>query len=252
MPAFVPVLGAPFTALRPLAPRIATARVRVSRACRVRPALMLAGAAQKKTVRVGEVVAVERGRGRVSIARVTGVSSAGDTVDVQLLDEFVKELYVQGKEPSTFERTENVRPVVSEYVPTQNGWIVLNQDLDVIKNEFAARDLKSATEPTVVVTEAAKRELDPAALEKQLFPRPTKSQALIGAALSVPLAALCYSAFAGARQAYSANPRGEELMSGAANRQILLFLSAFGSVGALVVGCALLLYALGGAAPDDE
>ncbi|PXF44649.1 hypothetical protein BWQ96_05591 [Gracilariopsis chorda] len=199
---------------------------------------------EKTVIQVGQVVAVETARGLVDIARVTGMSSSGDTVDILVLEEFVKEMYVESKQSPTYERIENVRPVISEYVPSQQGWIVLNQDLQTAKNYFEQRALSGAPkERTVEVTAPPPRELNAEALERQYF-TPSKSQAFFGAALSVPLSALCYSAFAGARQTYQANPAGEDLLSGQIFRKLVLLVTAAGSVSALVVGCALLLYAL--------
>lgn len=193
------------------------------------------------TVKVGDIVAVQEGT-RVSLARVTGVAASGDTVDIAVLEEFVRELYVEGKGDATYASAESVRPVRSEYVPSQRGWIVLNQDLDAAKTYFDSKpaDMRGR----VVVEEAPKRELDPEALKKQSFPRPTREQAFFGAAFSVPLAAILYAGFASAREAYRANPGGEELMSGPVFRQIVMFASFSGAVASLVVGCSLLLYAL--------
>lgn len=199
--------------------------------------------ASKEVVKVGQVVAIERGRGRVDLARVTGMSSSGDTVDLVLLEEFVKEMYVQSKSPSTYEAIENVRPIISEYVPSQQGWIVLNQDLKTVKNYFEQRELEDVKERTVVIEAAPKEQLDEAALKRQFF-QPSKTQAFYGAALSIPVSALCYSAFASSRKVYEANPAGEELLSGDVFRKLVLFSTGAGSVAALVIGCALFLYAL--------
>ena len=205
--------------------------------------------ASKQIVQTGQVVAVERGRGIVDLARVTGVSSSGDTVDIVLLEEFVKEMYVQSKQPPTYEPVENVRPVVHEYVPSQQGWIVLNQDLQTVKDYFDVRASEQMTERSVVVTEAPRKELDQSALERQYF-RPTKAQAFWGAVSSLPLSALCYSAFASARQSYAVNPAGDDLLSGQIFRKLVLFTSGAASAGALIVGCSLLLY--GFSKTDDE
>jgi hypothetical protein len=194
-------------------------------------------------------VVVERGRGIVDIARVTGASSDGKTVDVVLLAQFVKEMYVEGPDARrTYERIEDVRVVPAEFAPVQQGWIVLDADLALVKQEFAARVVGSEKTATVVVTDAPKTVLTEDALRSQRgFPRPTKTQALVGAALSLPVASLMYSGFAGARQAYVANPVGDDAASAAAFRQAILLMSSGGAVLALIVGSSLLIYALGGA-----
>jgi hypothetical protein len=203
-------------------------------------------------VKVGSIVAVERGRGRVDLARVSGVAADGGTVDVVVLKEFVREMYVEGGGGPTYERIEDVRAVPAEYVATQEGWIVLEHDLTRVKNEFAARAPGEANEPTVVITAEEKRELSEDALRSQRgFPKPTKAQALIGAAMCLPIAAWSYSGFAGARLAYSASPIGGDASAGAI-RQAILFAYSSGSVLTLVVGSALLLYAFGGAADAEE
>lgn len=193
------------------------------------------------TVKVGEIVAVQDGK-RVSIARVTGVASSGDTVDVAILEEFVRELYVEGKGDRTYASAESVRPVRAEYVSSQQGWIVLNQDLAAAQTYFDSRpaDMRGR----VVVEEAPRKELDPEALKKQGFPKPTREQAFLGAALSVPLSALFYAGFASARETYRANPGGEELMSGAFFRQVVMFTTFSAAVASLIIGCSLFLYAL--------
>lgn len=202
-------------------------------------------------VRVGDVVAVERGQGIVEVARVTGVDSSGSTVDIIPLEPFVSELYVEGKSAPTYEYTKNVRKIVSEYVPSQNGWIVLDADLSTVRNEFATARLEHKEE-TVDVLEAPRRELPPEALLPQPFPKPTRTQAFIGAALTVPVASLAYTSFAGARSAYLANPVPEDFATSAAFRQVVLFLSASATIGSLLVGGALLFYALTEAAPDES
>jgi hypothetical protein len=209
-------------------------------------------AAVREPVRVGSVVAVERGRGQVDLARVAGVAADGATVDLVVLKEFVREMYVDGGGGATYERIENVRAVASEYVPAQEGWIVLDQDLADVKVQFAARAPGGQNLPTVVITAEQTKELSEEALRSQRgFPKPTKVQALVGAATCLPLAAWAYSGFAGAREAYNANPVGQDAAEGAI-RQTIIFAYSSGVVLCLVVGSALLLYALGGAADAES
>lgn len=208
---------------------------------RLRRAAIAASGSAPATVRVGSIVAAQEGA-LVTIARVTGVAASGDTVDIQPLEEFVRELYVPGKARPTYAAAASVRPVRAEYVPSQGGWIVLAQDVAAARTYFESRPLEMRGK--VVVEEAPKKVLTEEMLQKQRFPRPTRAQAWVGAAISAPLAALLYAGFASAREAYRANPAGEELMSGAAFRQIVMFVSFAGSVGSLVIGCSLLLYAL--------
>ena len=202
-------------------------------------------------VQIGDIVAVERGPGLVDVARVTGVDASGSTVDIELLEPFVKELYVAGKHPETFESAANVRRVRSEYVPSQDGWIVLDTDLDHVRAEFQATRVSKASREKVQVLEAPKKELSPEALQKQLFPKPTRSQAILGAALSVPIAAITYAAYASASKAYEANPVGEDFATSATFRQLVLFLTGSARVMSLVDGCALPYYAFSGEATES-
>ncbi|CAN8075495.1 unnamed protein product [Agarophyton chilense] len=206
---------------------------------------------EKHTVQVGEVVAVATGKGRVDLARISAVSSSGDTVDITLLEEFVKEMYIESKQPPSYERVENIRPITSEYVPAQQGWIILNQDFQTAKNYFEQRAQNGVKQRTVEVTAPPPVQLSEESLKRQVF-TPTRAQAFLAAALSLPLSALCYSAFAAARQTYQANPAGEDLLGGQVFRSLVLFATAGTSVSALVVGSALFLYGLSKSDQSDE
>lgn len=211
----------------------------------------VSGFGRQKPVSVGSIVAVERGRGRVDIARVAGVSSDGNTVDISVMKEYVKEMYVDAGEPTTYERLEDVREVRSEFAPSQDGWIVLEQDISAVKQEFEARASSNEKKSTtVIITSEEKRPIDDAAFRRQsAFPKPTKLQALFGAALSVPIAAMLYAVYSGAKNAYEGSSVNDEA-SAAALRQIALLSASTGTVVVLVAGAGLLLYALSGAAED--
>lgn len=198
----------------------------------------------KQIVQVGQVVAVERGRGNVNIARITAVSSSGDTVDIVVLRQIVKEMYAVSKEGPTYEPVVNVRPVISEFVPSQEAWIVLDRDLEPVKSFFETRALSNqAPQQTVQINAAPPRVLSPEALKRQFF-TPTKTQAFWGALLSLPLSALFYSLFASARRVYSQNPAGEDFLSGELFRKIVLYVACTASVSALLIGSSLFLYAI--------
>lgn len=235
---FVPCLALPLRP-SPLVRGRASAFPRVVRRRARRAAFAASGS--PPTVQVGSIVAAQEGA-RVTIARVTGVASSGDTVDIQPLEEFVRDLYVAGKAAPTYAPAASVRAVRAEFVPSQQGWIVLAQDVDVARTYFESRPAEMRG--NVVVEDAPKKVITEEMLQKQRFPKPTRAQAWAGAAISAPLAALFYAGFASVREAYQANPAGEELMSGATSRQIIMFASFAGSVGSLVVGCSLFLYAL--------
>lgn len=158
----------------------------------------------------------------------------------------MRELYVEGKAEETYARAELVRPVRAEYIPSQQGWIVLNDDLQPVKNYFNIRETSFDKAERTVVIPADKPELSPEALQKQLFPKPTKGQAFAGAALSLPVAAAFYATFGAARDAYLANPAGEELLSGEVFRNAVLFTTFGAAVSTLLVGAYLLVYALSG------
>lgn len=214
------------------------------RACFPRrpPAATASSPSRPPTVQVGDIVAAQLGSTQVSVARVTGVAASGDTVDIEPLEEFVRELYVPGKAEATYARADAVRPVRAEFVPSQQGWIVLAQDLDTAKNYFEARAVGGAER--VVVAAETPRELPPEALERQGFPAPTRTQAFAGAALSVPIAAAFYSGFGAAKTAYEANPVGEELLTGEVSRGVVQLALGGTSAATLLVGIFLLFYAL--------
>lgn len=239
-PCFLPCIGLPLRQHSSAQPvQVLRRRAHPPRRVRVRTAPRAAERAP--SVKVGDIVATQEGT-RVTIARVTGVASSGDTVDIQPLEEFVRELYVPGKAAATYTAASSVRPVRAEYVPSQEGWIVLNQDVEDARTYFTSKP--AGLRGKVQVEDAPKKEITEEMLKSQRFLKPTRTQAWFGAALSLPLAALLYAGFASAREAYQANPGGEELMSGAVFRQIVMFASFSGSVASLVVGCSLFLYAL--------
>lgn len=203
----------------------------------------------KSVIKVGQVVAVQRGssesarKSRPELAVVTGAASSGETVDVKPLKAFVKELYVASSDESTFEKAGDIRVVPSEYVATQDGWIVLDQDLDAAANYFDSRFSSSNNDATEsVVVETDRTPLSEDAKKRQVF-RPSKQQAYLASALSLPLAAGLYSAFSSAREMYESSPVGTEFVNGSFFRTLVLFVTAGGSVASLIVGSALFLYA---------
>ena len=201
-----------------------------------------------RTILVGDVVAISRNEGvNVNIGRVTSVYSSGETVDIEPLREFVRELYVSGDETS-YERVEHIRKVESVFVSSQNGWIVLDVDVEKARGEFRAEKKETQQKSEVVVKEAPRKQLSEEALKRQFFPRPTKGQALTGAALSVPVAAVAYAYFVKARELFAGDTIQDGLKDVFAVRTALLLGSAAAVLGSLVVGCALFLYAVGGEA----
>lgn len=199
---------------------------------------------RKTPVVVGGVVAVRAGS-QIDICRVTDVAGGGGSVDVVPLKEFVRELYVTDPDArATYARADDVWTVKAEWVASQDGWIVLDADVETARAEFRAADLAAAA-PAVVV-EAGKmgrRELGEEALKRDRgfgFRAPTRGEAAWGAALCLPIAAACYSAYAGARGAFESG-------TGAGLEGAVLFGAGAGSVGSLVVGGALAIYAAVGA-----
>lgn len=204
--------------------------------------------AGKSVIKEGQVVAVQRGKSesakkrRPELAVVTGAASSGETVDVKPLKAFVKELYVTASDETTFEKAGDIRVVPSEYVESQDGWIVLDQDVDAAANYFKSRSVSSNDATESVVVESERVSLSEEAKQRQVF-RPSKQQAFVAAALSLPLAAGLYAAFASAREMYESSPVGTEFVNGSFFRALVLFATAGGSVASLVVGSALFLYA---------
>lgn len=200
-------------------------------------------APNKPVIQVGEIVAVRRGSSaRPVIARVTGAAASGETVDLQLLEAFVKELYVDSKEPPTFEKASDIKKIRHEFVPSQNGWIVLDQDLEEATQHFANRPLDLSIKSSVIVEDEPKEPLSDSALKRQFF-QPTIGQAFFGGVLCFPLSAILFSAFASARDTYAANPAGGDMLNAQFFRSFVLVVSGGGSVASIFVGCALLLYA---------
>lgn len=212
----------------------AVARPKRARGAQPRQRVVVATAAKGPVLVVGDVIAVGRGGSLPELGVVTGTDSLGTNVDFQPLEAFVPELYVHSSDPATFVRADKVRKVPSTYVPDQSGWIVLNVDVDQALRAFA----ESAAAPKATVVKAPPKELSEEALKKQGFLRPTKAQAFIGAALSVPLSALAYSVFAAERASFGGV--GEP----GALQDVALVGGAAVSLLSVVVGCALFLYAV--------
>lgn len=191
----------------------------------------------------GSIVLTQQGT-QLSLAQVTDVASSGDTIDIQPLEEFVSDLYIPSKSSApTYVPSTSVRKVNAEYVPSQQGWIVLQQDIDQAANYFTSRpaDMRERVE----VVDRLPEPLSEEALKRQLFPSPTKAQAFFGAALSLPLAAAFYTGYSSVKGSYRANPMGDDFLGGTLGRQIALYGTASASLAIIVVGCGLFLYALG-------
>lgn len=205
----------------------------------------------RDTLNEGDIVAIWRGSGnKCDLARVTGGFSSGQTVDIMPLKPFVEELYVDANSGPSYESASNVRLVRSEYVPSQNGWIVLDNDLQSATEYFALRPANLGAAEITVKPNEESRQLSPEATQRQFF-RPTRSQAYLAAALSLPLAGLLYAAYGKARTAYEAAPAGGDLLHGEQFRALVQSLGAGGAVLTLVVGSGLFLYALN-APPSAE
>lgn len=200
---------------------------------------------KQESINEGDIIAIWRGPDKkCDVARVTGGVSSGQTVDIMPLKPFVDELYVDANSGPSYESSSNIRLVRSEYVPSQDGWIVLDVDLQSASEYFALRpaDLGRA-EVSVKPSKEESRQLSPDALQRQFF-RPTRSQAYTAAALSLPLAGILYASYGKIRTAYEASPAGDDLLHGEQFRTLVQFLAAGGAVLTLIVGCGLFLYAL--------
>lgn len=187
----------------------------------------------------GDVVAILRGTGavRAELGLVTGTDSSGRNVDFAPLKAFVPELYVRDdRTGATFARADRVRRVPATWVPQQQGWIVLDSDVAAAKADIdaTAASMPSAVPAAFVEVREAKQKViaDPA--PRSLF-RPTRRQAYIGAALSIPVSAIAYAVFASERAAFSD--------STGALQDAALVVSAVAAVLSLIVGGALFLYA---------
>lgn len=229
------------------------------------PSSPTSGRRKKTELKVGQIVAIQRLgtpslSGGPELGLITGCSSSGETVDVQPLEAFVKELYVISKKRSpTFEKASDIHVVNYEYAPTQDAWIVLDQDLVAAQNFFRARplstDAKKGNKDDEKVTVSVTRDntippLDENAKKRQFF-RPTKQQALLAAGLSIPVAAAFWAAFATARETFEKNPVGTDLLNGNFFRTVIQIVLAGSSVSSLVIGSALFLYAMSKAGNDE-
>lgn len=203
----------------------------------------LVSLAQSPKLVKGSIVLTQQGT-QLSLAQVTDIASSGDTIDILPLEEFVNNLYVPSKSSApTYVPSTSVRKVNAEYVPSQQGWIVLQQDIDQAANYFTSRpaDMRERVE----VVDKPPEPLSEEALKRQLFPSPTKAQAFFGAALSLPLAATFYAGFTSVKQSYRTNSVDDEFLGGTFGRQIALYSTAGASLAIILVGCGLFLYALG-------
>ncbi len=179
----------------------------------------------------GDIVAVVRGSGvRAEVGIVTGTDSSGRNVDFAPLKTFVPEMYVRSSDSTTFVRSTQVRRVPSTWVEEQSAWIVLDADLVQAEDDISA----GLAAPTVTVKPAPPPPSIGDVPPRQPF-RPTRTQSFIGAALSVPVAAIAYSVFAAQRNAFANSSEGALL-------DIALITSASISVLSLIVGAALFLY----------
>jgi len=166
-------------------------------------------------VTVGDVVVVappsSSATSKPFLALVTGVASSGDTADIEVLDEFVRSLYVRSGD-TTYVPVAKVRPIKAEYVDAQDGWIVLAEDMErIVASSFRAVPLDEGVEssgaPDVKVVAAAAKEVAPE-LQGGLapFPMPTKSQALRGAGVAVAVGLLMYLGYANVRGTFESSP----------------------------------------------
>lgn len=210
---------------------------------------------ERATLNEGDIVAVwRRSANKCDLARVTGGVSSGQTVDVIPLKPFVNELYVDANSGPTYESASDVRLVRSEYVPSQDGWIVLDVDLESASEYFALRPADLARAEVTVNPSVEKEEtpqLSADAIQRQFF-RPTRSQAYTAAALSVPLAGILYAAYGKARTVYEAAPGGDDLLHGEQFRALVQFAAAGGAILTLIVGSGLFLYALNAPASSTD
>jgi len=171
--------------------------------------------ADSVVVTVGDVVVVAppsaSATSKPFLALVTGVASSGDTADIEVLDEFVRSLYVRSGD-TTYVPVAKIRPVKAEYVDAQDGWIVLAEDMErIVASSFRAVPLDEGVEssgsPDVKVVAAAAKEVAPE-LQGGLapFPMPTKSQALRGAGVAVAVGLLMYLGYANVRGTFESSP----------------------------------------------
>lgn len=198
------------------------------------PAHACAPSSPRPRLPLNSVVVIAGSTPRLGL--VTGAASDGRTVDIAPLKTYVAELYVRAGGSDTYARAADVRAVASEYVAGQDGWIVLDAALDAARAEFQATSVGG---DSVLVEAEEKRTLSEEALKRDRgfgFPKPTKAQAVLGGIGCVPLAALFYSGWSGARAGL-----GETQGFGSAVQTIW----AVGTVGCLVLGGALLVYAAG-------
>lgn len=197
----------------------------------------------RTTLKAGTIVAVRRGStGAVDLARVTDASSSGTTVDIELLQPFVSELYIPSGKTS-YARAGDVRQVAAEYAASQSGWIVLDADVREAEMHFKAQDPDENRDNASVVVQSEQRQLTDEMLQRQSF-RPSRMQAFAGAAFSIPLAVIFYKSFEAVRSTYANNPVGDDFMSGELFRTILQVALGASVAGSIVVGAGLLLYAL--------
>lgn len=184
-----------------------------------------------QTLTEGDIVAVVRGSGvKAEVGIVTGTDSSGRNVDFAPLKTFVPEMYVRATEPTTFVRSTQVRRVPATWVEQQSAWIVL--DVDLIQAED---EISSGLAAPVVTVKSAPPKASVGKIEPRKPFRPTRTQSFIGAALSIPVAAIAYSVFAAQRAAFANAGEGALL-------DIALITSASISVLSLIVGAALFLY----------
>ncbi len=202
-----------------------------ARRCRRGPVVRrsMTPACARQVITVGDVIAISRGGGTTELGVVTGTDSSGRNVDFQPLEPFVPELYVHSSDGTPLCAQTWCARVPSTYVPAQDGWIVLAADVAKAEDSFAS----SIDLPPAEVVEAPPKVLSEEALRKQSFLRPTRTQAFLGSALSLPVSALAYAVFAGERASF----KGEGNIG--ALEDVALVAAASIAVLSIIVGCAL-------------
>jgi len=184
-------------------------------------------------------------RVRAQLGVVTGTDSAGRNVDFVPLKPYIPELYVRNADDgSRFVCCSRARRVPATWVDEQGGWIVLNSDVEAAELDISTSISTSTAVSAVSVVPKEERNQRNQVHKRSIF-RPSRSQAFIGAALSVPVAAIAYATFAGERAAFVSDREGALL-------DVALIVAASFSVFSLITGAALFLYAVNSPPEDEE
>eukprot|EP00184_Porphyridium_aerugineum_P001852 CAMPEP_0184698548 /NCGR_PEP_ID=MMETSP0313-20130426/5139_1 /TAXON_ID=2792 /ORGANISM="Porphyridium aerugineum, Strain SAG 1380-2" /LENGTH=218 /DNA_ID=CAMNT_0027157511 /DNA_START=362 /DNA_END=1018 /DNA_ORIENTATION=- len=197
-----------------------------------------------QTLKKGDMVLVQLPFD-VKVAKVTSVDSNGVSADIQIYTQTGSDTYeIDRKAKETFERVKKMIPV--KFTPIESSAAVVRirtDDLEAAKLILKTRGGVSRGEQNEQLKFAVTQTTGGGMMT------PTRSQALFGAALSIPLAAYFYATYNSINMAYLSNDLANSDAAASlsaqeiSSRQLFLSLWLGSSVLTLFAGASLLVWA---------